>query len=196
MSRPALKLAERFSYRDYVTWPANERWELIHGEAYDMSPAPSPEHQRVLLELAAEFRNFLRGKPCQVYIAPFDVRLPERNECDDELDTVVQPDISIICDHAKIDRKGCRGAPDLIVEVLSPATARKDLTEKLNLYEQHGVPEYWIVYPFDQMLTVFTLTDGAYSKPMIYSNGERVSVGVLPGLEIDLHEIFGDSQEM
>jgi Uma2 family endonuclease len=191
MSRPAKKIEDTFTYGEYLTWSGTERWELIHGVTYDMSPAPSTEHQSVLLELAVAFRNFLRGKSCQVYIAPFDVRLPESGETDEEIKTVVQPDISVICDPSKIDDKGCKGAPDLIIEILSPSTAKKDTQEKLALYEQCGVKEYWIVHPSEFLIEVFHLNDqDVYSKPTIYASDDLLPVKLLPDLEIDLAVVF------
>jgi Uma2 family endonuclease len=192
MGLPALKLNERFTYQEYLTWPEGERWELIYGVAYDMSPAPSPQHQSIVVEFVTIIHNFLRGSPCQVYVAPFDVRLPEKDEADEEIETVVQPDIAIICDAAKIDQRGCKGAPDLIIEVLSPFTVKKDKQQKLRLYEAHGVKEYWLVYPLDQFVEVLILNEqGVYSRPIVYNRDERISVGLFPGLEIDLAVVFG-----
>ena len=128
----ALKQEERFTYGDYVTWDDDERWELIDGVPYNMSPAPRVRHQAISRELLAEFVLYLRGKSCQVFAAPFDVRLPESDERDDLVETVVQPDLSVICDRGKLDDAGCRGAPDLIVEILSPGTAHKDLKVKFD----------------------------------------------------------------
>ncbi len=191
MSRPARKLQEQFTYVDYLTWPDDERWELIHGVAYDMSPAPSPEHQRILLEIAAQFHLFLQGKLCQTYIAPFDVCFSEANEADDDIETVVQPDLSIICDPQKIDDRGCKGAPDLIVEILSPSTAGKDTQEKFTLYETHGVKEYWLVYPFEHVVEVFELgKDGRYGRSKKIAGAHRMPVALFPGLELDLGLVF------
>lgn len=131
---PVLKdAAERFSYRDYLSWqdPA-ERWELIDGVAYDMSPAPLRIHQDILGELYAEIKKFLKDKPCRVYVAPFDVRLPRNaDDRDEQIDTVVQPDITVVCDPSKLDERGMKGAPDLVVEVFSLSTAKKRLQRKI-----------------------------------------------------------------
>jgi Uma2 family endonuclease len=192
MSVPASSMKATLTYRDYLTWPDNERGELIRGVAYDMSPAPAPEHQIVLGELFGELRNFLRGTSCRAYIAPFDVRFPEGNEADDAIETVVQPDISIVCDASKIDRKGCKGAPDIIIEILSPATAKKDSQEKFTLYEHHGVQEYWIVHPSEHLVEVFALgKDQAYGRPKIYAEDDILPVSRFPGLELDLAVVFG-----
>ncbi len=192
MSLPALKDTERFTYADYVTWPETERWELIDGEAYDMSPAPSTEHQRVSRKLLVQIEGFLRQKPCEVFYAPFDVRLPERDEADDEIENVVQPDISVICDPSKLDSKGCKGAPDLIIEILSPSTAKKDRQEKFLLYERHGVKAYWLVHQSEHLIEVFRLRNsGVYDKPEIYAGDDMMPVDLFPDLEIDLGVVFG-----
>ena len=127
MAIPLKKNEQKFTYGDYLTWtnPA-ERWELIEGIAYDMSPAPFRFHQKIIAELSVLLHDFLVGKPCEYYIAPFDVRLPDSDEADSEIDTVVQPDIVVVCDPTKLDDRGMRGAPDLVIEILSPSTSKKD----------------------------------------------------------------------
>ncbi len=174
----------RFTYGDYCQWPDDERWELIDGKAYDMSPAPTRMHQKLVLEIGAQVYAQLRDKPCEVYVAPFDVRLPSADEVDARVDTVVQPDVAVICDPAKLDDAGCRGAPDWIVEVLSPGTAVKDQTKKRALYERHGVREYWLLHPTDRVLTIYRLLDGAYRKPEVQALSGETPVGVLAGLVI------------
>jgi Uma2 family endonuclease len=183
--QPRQHPARRFTYGDYRHWPDEERWELIDGEAYGMSPAPSRSHQEWVVELARQVSNFLVGKPCRPYVAPFDVRLPENNEADDDIKTVVQPDISVVCDRAKLDDAGCRGAPDWIIEVLSPGTSRKDQIRKKALYERHGVREYWLVHPVDHILTRYFLENGRYGAPLIEETAGTTEVRVLPGLAID-----------
>ncbi|MBU0568165.1 Uma2 family endonuclease [bacterium] len=191
MALPARKEVERYTYGDYLNWPDEERWELINGEAYDMSPAPSRWHQQISIELVRQIANFLSGKKCKAYHAPFDVRLPVADEDDSETMTVVQPDIVVICDPAKLDDRGCRGAPDFVVEILSPFTASKDQTKKLALYERHGVKEYWIIHPTDNLLTVRLLEkDGRYGIPKIYEGMGSLEVATLPGLTIDLDAVF------
>jgi Uma2 family endonuclease len=187
----AKKIKKTYTYRDYLTWDDDVRVELIDGVVYDMTPAPVRKHQELLMSLALSFGNFLKNKKCRVYPAPFDVRLPSEGEGPDNASTVVQPDISIICDRAKLDEKGCVGAPDLVVEILSPATAAKDMREKLSLYERNGVREYWIIHPAEETLMVFLPgKDGKYSKPRVYSKQDTVSVGILRGLRIRLAEVF------
>jgi len=187
----ALKLEDRFTYGDYLTWDDDERWELIDGVPYNMSPSPKVAHQRILLELGRQFANFLLGKPCHAFIAPFDVRLPEADESDDLVETVVQPDLTVICDQRKLDEAGCRGAPDLVVEILSPSTAQKDLKIKFARYERAGVREYWIIDPTGKTVQVFTLgPDGRYGRPQVYTDGDTAPVGIFPDLEINLTEVF------
>jgi Uma2 family endonuclease len=157
-----------FNYGDYLLWPEEERWELIDGVPYNMTPAPSRRHQEILAALTASFYRFLEEQECRVYMAPFDVRLPEGKEREDKIRTVVQPDLVVVCDPGKLDDKGCIGAPDLVLEITSPSTARKDLKEKLALYERQGVREYWIVHPTDETVMVFRLNARSrYERPDI-----------------------------
>ncbi|MCK4797753.1 MAG: Uma2 family endonuclease [Spirochaetes bacterium] len=188
----ALKKSEtKYTYGDYCYWPDNERWELIHGKAYCMSPAPSRSHQDISRELLLQIGNYLSDKPCTVYDAPFDVRLPEADESDEDIETVVQPDIIVVCDEAKLDKKGCRGAPDLIIEITSPSTSKKDLKEKFFLYEKHGVKEYWIANPLEKFVMVYKLeSNKKYGKPEIYVSDEKIKVGIIKGLIIDLNFVF------
>jgi Uma2 family endonuclease len=184
---------EKYNYADYREWPDQERWELIEGIAYDMSPAPSRKHQKILGELHRQISTFLLDKTCDVYMAPFDVRFPEQEEREEEIKTVLQPDISVICDPAKLDEKGCLGSPDLIIEIVSPATVQKDMREKLYIYEKFGVKEYWIIHPVDQILMVFKLLPGnKYGRPDTFSSQDQVKVGILPGLTINLTTVFKD----
>ena len=136
------------SYADYQTWPDDERYEIIDGIVYAMN-APLRVHQEILLEMARQFANYLKGKPCKVYIAPFDVRFTDRAKNEDEIFDVVQPDLSVICDHDKLDDKGCLGSPDLVVEILSPSSASYDNIKKRALYEKYGVKEFWLVHRQD-----------------------------------------------
>ena len=177
--------AARHTYGEYRRWPEEARYELIDGVAYAMAPAPSRRHQEVLLELARQVANALEGHPCRPFIAPFDVRLPRAGEADDEIDTVVQPDLSVVCDPAKLDDLGCRGAPDWIVEVLSPATASHDHILKRAVYERAGVREYWLVHPVDRIVTVYRLDGGRFGVPEVRELTGQQSVGVLPQIEID-----------
>lgn len=183
MSRPATQ-GDRFTYGDCRLWPDDGRWELIDGEVYDMSPAPARTHQAIVVELARQIGNYLVGRPCEVYVAPFDVRLPKSDEADDAVDTVVQPDIAVICDLGKLDEAGCRGAPDWVVEVLSPPTAAKDQRQKRLAYERAGVREYWLVHPTDRTLTVYRLAARAYGLPEVQPLSGETAVAAIPGLRI------------
>lgn len=183
----AHQLEQRYTYGDYLTWNDEERWELIEGIPYNMTLAPGRTHQRIAGNIYRKIADFLDDKPCEAYIAPFDVRLPLADEMDSEIATVVQPDIVVVCDESKLDEAGCKGAPDLVVEILSPSTARRDLKEKFNLYENRGVREYWIVTPEAKTVMVFLLDqDTRYGRPAVYGGEEKLPVSVLPGLELDL----------
>ncbi len=186
------KINSKYTYADYLKWPENERWEIIDGTAYDMTPAPKTVHQNVAGNLFTIFNVFLKGKSCKVFIAPFDVILPEIDESEFESKTVVQPDISIICDKNKIKENGCVGAPDLIIEILSPATSKKDMTVKFELYEYHKVKEYWLVHPKDKYAMVFKLDSktNRYGRPGIYLQKAKIKVGIFKGLVINLDDVF------
>ncbi len=173
------------TYADYCSWPDDVRYELIDGVAYAMGPAPVRRHQGILLELARQVANILEGSSCRPYIAPFDVRLPKKDEIDDDVDTVVQPDLVVICDRAKLDDKGCRGAPDWVVEVLSPSTAGHDQIVKRALYQRVGVREYWLVHPVDRIVMIYALAGGSYGVPDVRELVGTLAVGVLPEIVID-----------
>ncbi|MCL2616903.1 MAG: Uma2 family endonuclease [Defluviitaleaceae bacterium] len=176
--------AHRYTYNDYVTWDDDVRWELIDGVPYAMA-APTLTHQGISGNLFALLHGFLRGKPCRVYSAPIDVRLNYNNGDN----TVVQPDIIVVCDPNKRHESGCLGAPDLVIEVLSPSTARTDRVKKFNKYLEAGVNEYWIVEPDIYSVQVHLLKDGTYTTRM-YEETDTISVSVLPGCEIGLAEVF------
>jgi Uma2 family endonuclease len=183
----------RHTYGDYLAWPDDVRYELIDGVAYLMSPAPTRLHQEVVGEIYRQTANALAGQPCRPYIAPFDVRLPRRDEADDRVDTVVQPDLLVVCDHGKLDERGMRGAPDWIVEVLSPASASHDQTVKLAAYERAGVPQVWLVHPTDRVVTVYRIEGMRYGRPAIYETKGELGVETLPGLRIRWDLVFPES---
>ncbi|WP_018132221.1 Uma2 family endonuclease [Effusibacillus pohliae] len=181
------------NYAEYLQTGEGERWEIIGGVPYNMTPAPSTEHQRIVGRLHTEFSVYLRGKKCESFVAPFDVRLFGDGKTDHEIENVVQPDLVIVCDPTKLDDRGCNGTPDLVVEVLSPATARKDRNQKLKLYRKAGVKEYWIVDPFHKTVEVYQFERNVFAEPETYGEHERVKVGIFEDLEINLEDIFGVS---
>lgn len=170
----------RFTYADYLKWPDDERWELIDGEAYAMSPAPTISHQTLVLDIARQIADTLEGARYRALIAPVDVLLPVSDEAEDRTTTVVQPDILVVCDPAKITERNVRGAPDWIIEVLSPATARHDHLTKRDLYERAGIREYWLVHPVDRVITVYVLKDGHYGGPEIADMAGERAPTILP----------------
>ena len=180
-----------FTYKDYLTWNDNERWELINGMAYNMAPAPSVNHQRISRQLLLQIGIFLSDKPCEVFSAPLDVILPATDEEDEDSKNVVQPDIVVICDSSRLDEKGCKGSPDLIIEIVSPSSASMDNIKKMKLYEKNGVKEYWIVHPIYKIVTIYKIMEnGLYGKPEIYSEEDKIEVELLKGLTIDLGLVF------
>lgn len=182
MTRPAILNDRYYTYADYLKFPEGERWEIIDGVAYNMSPSPVERHQDLASELLAQVRSQLRGKPCRAYVAPFDVRF----DADDASSKLVQPDLLVVCDRDKITPRGVVGAPDWIVEILSPGTAGKDQIVKRQLYEANGVREYWLIQPFDKVMTVYRLgIDGRYAPPDILEMTGRLAISAVPGLEID-----------
>lgn len=197
MSLPAEKSKNKlYSYKDYLNFPKEERWEIIEGVLYNMTPAPSKIHQEVLLALASIFYNHLKCSDCKVYVAPFDVRLLDESTNDEDIKTVVQPDIVVVCDQKKLDDAGCIGSPDIVVEIVSPSTASKDYIKKLELYEKHKIKEYWIVHPVDRVVMIYKIGEnGLYDKPNIYDDKGKVVVTALNGtteteLTIDVGKVF------
>lgn len=193
MADPIKKEEKIYTYGEYKTWPYDERWELIEGIPYDMSPAPRRFHQEISVELLTLIKQFLKGKNCKVYAAPFDVLLPALGEeNDDDVTTVVQPDISVICNRNKLTEAGCTGAPDWIIEILSPHTAKKDFSRKLPLYEKHGVKEFWIIDPGNKYIHIYLLNeDKKYPEdPIILDRTGIAQSSVLTGLTVDVEELF------
>jgi Uma2 family endonuclease len=185
----ALKDTQHHCYGDYLAWPEDVRYELIDGEAYLMAPAPDLAHQDVAGEIYFQIRKALQGRPCRPFIAPVDVRLPKHTEADEQVDTVVQPDVFVVCDAGKLDRRGVRGAPDWVVEVLSPSTASHDQILKRTLYERHGVREYWLIHPMDRVLTAYRLENGEYGKPDSSELCGETAVGIFPDVVIRWDEL-------
>jgi len=188
MALPAKK--ELFTFADYLAWDGEERYELLDGEAV-MLASPSTAHQLISGELYRQFANYLEGKKCRVISAPFDVRLfEEEGDRPEDVQTVVQPDLSVICDPNKLDEHGCKGAPDLTLEILSPSNARHDLLVKLDLYQQAGVREYWVVSPEDKTVHIFLRDGDALALRKTYRADDLARVNVLDGCFIELGKVF------
>jgi len=186
-----------FTYADYLNWNFKERIELIRGNIFRMSPAPTFTHQRILMNIGLQFATYLKGELCKCFFAPVDVRLKgkpfrKKKRRDDEITTVVQPDIIVVCDPEKLkDDRSVDGAPELVVEILSPGNTKTETKYKFDLYEENGVLEYWVVYPEYQQIYMYLLNEqDAYGKPVIYEANENISSVVLKGLSIPMNELF------
>jgi len=189
-----LDLTKSYSYADYLQWTFEDRLELIKGKIFKMTPAPAPLHQRISWRLSGELYSYLKNKSCQAYAAPFDVRLPRKGENEDKkIFTVVQPDISIICNPLQVDGRGCTGAPDIVIEILSPGNNQKELRNKYEVYEEAAVKEYWIVSPQDKTFLKYTLINGAYQPSKLMTIGDIITTEILPGLELSLEIVFADN---
>ncbi len=191
-NEPDFAYGGEYSYADYLKWTIEERLELIKGKVFRMSPAPNHIHQRLVSDLHGHLWSFLRNKACQAFVAPFDVRLPRKSKRDEDVITVVQPDICVVCDPAKLDKRGCIGAPDVVIEVLSPSNNRKELKNKYEVYEESGVNEYWIVSPQDHSFLVYTLVDGKYMPSKLMGEDDLMKSTVLDGFALNLEELFGN----
>lgn len=191
MALPAEK--SRYTFADVMTWDEKDRIEIINGEAVMMSP-PSRIHQKISGELFRQLANYLEGKKCEVYPAPFGVRLFEQDgDSPEDVDTVVEPDISVVCDQNKLDDHGCKGAPDLIIEILSPSTQRHDRLVKLGLYQRAGVREYWTVNPADKTVQVMLRDDnGVLQLHEVYGWDSVAKVNALEGCFIELAKVFSE----
>ncbi|MEQ9298226.1 MAG: Uma2 family endonuclease [Cyclobacteriaceae bacterium] len=188
LSFDQLDISKRYTYADYLTWWFDERVELIRGKVHKMSPAPSSDHQRVSGVLQYHLYGYLRQHQCKVFAAPFDVRL--NKSAKEEITTVVQPDLCVVCDVQKIDQRGCKGAPDLIVEILSPSSSTMDLNTKYKLYQENGVKEYWIVYPGEAVIDCFELVGEAYTLREKLTRDQTLNSIVLPDFSLALSEVF------
>ena len=179
---------EQYSYADVLTWDEQERIELIYGEPRMMAP-PKRIHQAVSMELSTQIASFLNGKQCKVFAAPFGVRLFEKpGDAASEVDTYVEPDITVVCDPKKLDECGCQGAPDLIIEILSDSTDRDDRVVKYQLYQKAGVKEYWIVDPVKNQISVYNLSETG-AVPTYYRFDDKVKAGIYDDLYIDFSDI-------
>ena len=187
----SLDLSELYTYADYYSWRFQERVELIKGKVFKMSPAPNRVHQEVALQLTGVFFNHFHDNQCKIYPAPFDVRLPINKTSSDKTETVVQPDLCIVCDLDKLDDRGCFGAPDLVVEILSPGNSKKEMHQKYEVYQEAGVREYWLVNPQDENVIIYLLDEqGEFKgqKPVV--DDIPLKSYIFPDLEIKLSELF------
>lgn len=179
-----------YTYADLLTWPTDEKWEIINGTPY-LQAAPTWQHQAISVELISQFNSFLKGKPCRVFASPFDLRLPQGEEDDEDVDTVIQPDITVVCDKSRLKGTGYNGVPALIIEIVSPASSKMDRLYKFNKYEEAGIWEYWLVEPDVKLVSVFTLQENKrYGRPDTYTDDDTINVKALPGLIIDLNTVF------
>lgn len=179
---------ERYSWKDYQSWPSDERWELFDGEAWAMSPAPNRVHQRILLELGRQFANFLLTSECEVFVAPFDVKLSA--DTADETPTIVQPDLIVCCDGTKLTDWGMNGCPDLVVEILSPTSGLRDRKIKFDIYERFRVTEYWLIDPEGSVLEIYRIKDTRYERIGAFGLDDRPETPILPGFRLDLSRLF------
>ncbi|MBK7408430.1 MAG: Uma2 family endonuclease [Saprospirales bacterium] len=194
-TKPVTKLSDldpegSYTYADYLLWKFKERVELIHGRLFKMTPAPNTEHQRISSQISRVFLNFFYKKTCQVFVAPFDVRLPVgRKKGEDS--TVVQPDLCVICEESKLDERGCKGAPDLMVEILSPGNSHKEMREKFQVYEEAGVREYWLVNSAERLVLIYILNEqGVFIGLAPVTEEVPLRSHIFPELEINLKEVF------
>lgn len=182
-----LDLNGSYSYSDYLKWKFKERVEIINGKIMAMSPAPNRLHQRISMRLTLELAKVFNNQQCQMYVAPFDVRFPDSNG---KIKTVVQPDLCVICDPNKLDEKGCIGAPDLIVEILSPGNSKREMKDKYELYQEQGVSEYWIVRPEEQHIQIYVLENGRYIGVQPVVEGDVVTSIKFPALSFDTSGLY------
>lgn len=189
-----LDFDKTYTYADYLQWTFDDRLEILKGKLFKMTPAPNRMHQKLAGKIYIKISRFLDGKPCEAYFAPFDVRLSRKDASDKTVATVLQPDISVICDLSKLDARGCVGAPDIVVEILSPGNNKKELRNKYEIYEEAGVREYWIIWPDTQSFLKYTLDEaGKYIPSRILTSGDEVTTPVLPGFVLDLEEVFEEA---
>ncbi|MDG6472754.1 Uma2 family endonuclease [Glaesserella parasuis] len=182
-----LDLNGSYSYGDYLKWKFQERVEIIKGKIMAMSPAPNRLHQRISMKLTKAFLDVFDSHQCELYVAPFDVRFPDSNG---KIKTVVQPDLCVICDPNKLDEKGCIGAPDLIVEILSPGNSKREMKDKYELYQEQGVSEYWIVRPEEQHIQIYVLENGRYMGVQPVVEGDVVTSIKFPALSFDTSGLY------
>ena len=187
---PTGQVGGHYTYADYLTWQMEEMVELIKGKVFKQAAAPRRIHQEVSGKIFTKLFLHLEKQSCKVYSAPFDVRLPLKSKKNEDIDTVVQPDICVVCDPDKLDELGCVGAPDLVVEILSPGNNKKELQNKYEVYEESGIKEYWVIHPNECTLIIYTLVDGKYYASKIFTHGDKVTSQAVKGFVLDLEEVF------
>jgi Uma2 family endonuclease len=185
-----LDLNKMYTYADYFAWDIEERVELIKGKIFKMAPAPNLLHQVITRKLTIVLGVFLEKKPCQLFAAPFDVRFPTKSKKDEDIITILQPDLCVVCDPTKLDSRGCNGAPDIVVEVLSPGNTAREMNKKYEIYETAGVKEYWIVSPLYETILVYTLHNNQFVCGRPLATGDSLVSSLLPGFSLDLGELF------
>ncbi len=189
-----LDFDKTYTYADYLQWTFDDRLEILKGKLFKMTPASNRYHQRLSAVVFNQLYNFLKGQPCHVYSAPFDVRLSRKNAADETVTTVFQPDICVICDLEKLDDRGCVGAPDIVIEILSPGNNKKELRNKFNIYEEAQIKEYWVVWPTEQTVLQYTLNaEGKYVASRVLAAGDEVVTPILPGFVLNLEEVFEEA---
>jgi len=184
-----------YTYSDYMNFQIDEMVEIIRGKLFRMSPAPGSTHQKVSVNLTGMLWSHFRNKSCKLFPGPFDVILPETNKSIEYSTTVVQPDLCVICDRSKIKERGCFGAPDWVIEILSPHTSKKDIQLKYEVYEDAGVKEYWVVMPKQQIVEVYILNEGKYIRHGAFAWEDKITSYLFPEIDIDLSEVFGEQHE-
>lgn len=193
VKEPDMAYGGLYTYADYLTWDLKERVELLKGKIFKMSPAPNMMHQKISIRISSKIFNFLVDNKCEIFSAPFDVRFPGKSKKDEDITTVLQPDICVICEQSKLDDRGCNGAPDIVIEILSPVNNKKELKNKYEIYESSGVKEYWVVSPQDKTFLAYTLdSDGKYIPGRLLVEGHIYESIVLKGFVLNLEEIFKD----
>lgn len=187
---PLTLYGDNYTYGDYLKFEFEEMVEIIRGKIFRMSPAPSSNHQRISTNLTGELHLIFKNSSCNLYHAPFDVILPVENKKRNKSNTVVQPDLCIICDPSKIENAGCFGAPDLVIEILSPHTSKKDLENKYSVYEEAGVKEYWTIFPGEEAVMIYVLNNGKYERFKAFGKEDELYSSIFPDLKVALLEIF------
>lgn len=185
-----LDLSQDYTYADYLKWQFQEKVELIKGKILTMSPAPTRFHQDIAVKMTAKWYGFLHNHPCRVYTAPFDVRLPVASR--GKADTVVQPDLCVVCDLSKLDEAGCNGTPELIIEILSKGNSKREMDTKFDLYQEAGVLEYWIIDPLRRMVLLYSLVEGKLVTGKPFLEGDNVVSKLFPDFSVAVDDIFAE----